>query len=219
MSAPSHSFLFDLDGTLVDSLRDLAETTNHVLTELGHPTHPEEAYALFVGDGVTTLMKRCLPGDVASDADEVDRAVESMKAAYAHRWKNHTRPYPGILEMLRNLTSKRIRCGVLSNKPEGFTCETVAHFFSDIPFATVRGAREGIPVKPDPTSALQICEEWNTTPGQVIYVGDTNTDMRTGNAAGFRTIGVAWGFRDREELEAAGADQVMERPAQLLTLL
>lgn len=213
------SFLFDLDGTLVDSLRDLADATNTVLAEMGHPTHPVEDYNFLLGDGATTLMERCLPKELASDSVYIEKAVAAMKASYATRWKTHTRPYPGILDLLNTLTARGIRCGVLSNKPDEFAKEMVEYVFPKTPFATVRGALEGIPIKPDPTSAMQICEEWNTSPDQILYVGDTNTDMRTGKAAGFKTIGVIWGFRDREELEATGADLVIEQPEDLLNLI
>lgn len=214
----SFSFLFDLDGTLVDSLQDLADSTNEVLASRGHPTHPVEAYNVLLGDGVTRLMQRALPEAEAADPDLITDAIAEMKSIYAQRWKDHTRPYSGIMELLETLTARGCRIGVLSNKPDEFTREMVEFVFPNVPFATVRGAREGVPVKPDPTSALDICTEWGTPPEQVIYVGDTNTDMRTGKGAGFVTVGVTWGFRAREELESSGADFIIHQPQELLDL-
>jgi phosphoglycolate phosphatase len=219
MTTSPPSVLFDLDGTLADSLQDLAETMNQVLTGLGHPSYAVEAYKTLVGDGVVKLVERCLPDAQAADPEYVQQAVQAMKEEYARRWKNHAAPYPGIRDMLDGLRERGVRCGVLSNKPEAFTREMVTFLFPDIPFATVRGAREGIPVKPDPTSARQICTEWNTSPSDVVYVGDTNTDMRTGRSAGFHTVGVTWGFRDRDELRTSGAHVIIDTPRELLALV
>lgn len=217
MKAHNRSILFDLDGTLVDSLQDIADSMNAVLHQQGHPVHPVEAYAVFVGDGMKQLAARALPPELREDSQTLSACVKDMKQEYSSRWSRHSAPYPGISEMLDALTSREIRMGILSNKPEAFTREMVTHFFPEIPFTTVRGAREGVPVKPDPTAPRDIVKEWRCSPDSVVYVGDTNTDMETGRAAGFRTIGVSWGFRDREELSAAGAHRVIDRPSELLT--
>jgi phosphoglycolate phosphatase len=142
-----------------------------------------------------------------------------MKDAYSRRWRDHSSPYPGIRDLLSALSANGNRLGVLSNKPEAFTRQMVNHFFPDIPFAAVRGAREGVPVKPDPSAAQEIQKEWGVPPESILYAGDTDTDMKTGQAAGFWTVGVSWGFRDREELTTAGAHMVVDKPSDFLTLL
>lgn len=218
-SLSCNPLLFDLDGTLVDSLRDIAESMNEVLENSGYPSHPIEAYNRFVGDGMIRLAERVLPASVREDSEAVTACVQEMKEAYSRRWRDHSSPYPGIRDLLSTLSTNGNRLGVLSNKPEAFTREMVNHFFPDIPFATVRGAREGVPVKPDPSAALEIQREWGVSPASILYAGDTDTDMKTGRAAGFRTVGVSWGFRDREELTAAGAHAVLDHPSGFLTLL
>jgi phosphoglycolate phosphatase len=211
-----NSILFDLDGTLVDSLQDIADSMNAVLSSWSCPTHPTEAYRTFVGDGMETLALRVLPEKYRNDTEHKLACVSAMKEEYAKRWNVHSTPYAGIEDLLFSCVKKNIRLGILSNKPEAFTKEMVNHLFPEIPFATVRGAREGIPVKPDPAAAHAIRKEWDTSPGSIAYVGDTDTDMKTGRAAGFWTVGVSWGFRNSDELVEAGADLVVDRPSALL---
>lgn len=213
------SLLFDLDGTLVDSLQDIAESMNAVLARWECPTHPVEAYNTFVGDGMLRLAERVLPEEIRNQPKKLSACVADMKTEYADRWRCNSRPYPGIPALLNRCASNRIRLGILSNKPEPFTKEMVSHFFPDIPFATVRGARKGVPVKPDPTAALEIQHDWSTLPESIAYVGDTDTDMKTGRSAGFFTVGVSWGFRTPEELKACGAHCIIDTPSELVTLL
>ena len=211
--------LFDLDGTLVDSLADIAEAMNQTLAAKGYPTHPVEDYRHHVGDGMDMLARRTLPPEVRDRPEIREQTVRAMKRAYSDQWHKQSRPYPGIPALLERLSRIRIRKGVLSNKPEEFTEVMVEHFFPETEWDTIRGARPGVPVKPDPLSALEILEDWNLPPGRVLYVGDTRTDIETAKNAGMPSIGVTWGFRDREELQRFGADWIVDTPAKIDALL
>ncbi|MDA3874825.1 MAG: HAD family hydrolase [Kiritimatiellae bacterium] len=207
--------LFDLDGTLVDSLPDIAASMNQVLESHSFPVHSLEAYKLFVGEGMRKLAECSLPKNLKENRSFIDDVVTEMKTVYSVHWRENPLPYAGIPKLLDTLQKKGIRMGVLSNKPEEFTLEMVQYVFPKVPFDPVRGAREGIPLKPSADSALAILREWNLRPEQVFYVGDTSTDILTGRNAGMPTIGVTWGFRDRAELEAAGATHVIDHPREL----
>lgn len=209
--------LFDLDGTLVDTLQDLADAMNAVLAARGHPTHEREPYRRFVGDGVAQLVRRALPPEAADEATVAD-CVDSMREEYGRRLTDASRPYPGIEALLLELRNRGLRTAVLSNKPDLATKTLVGLLFPDHPFDAVRGARSGVPLKPDPTAALEICAALGVRPQDTLYVGDTDTDMATGRAAGMVTVGVAWGFRDPDELLRAGAEHLVHRPDELLAL-
>lgn len=211
--------LFDLDGTLVDSLQDIAASMNRVLTRRGFAAHPVAAYRYFVGDGMENLLRRCLPPEVDVSSSLIYDMLGEMKSTYAEHWREHALPYAGIREMLSALADMGLRLGVFSNKPERFTREMVAFVFPEMRFDAVRGAREGVPIKPSPEGARAILSEWELSPEAVMYVGDTNTDMATGKNTGMFTVGVSWGFRDREELVACGADRVVDRPEEIPGLL
>lgn len=208
--------LFDLDGTLVDSLTDIATAMNTVLTRHHFPAHPVEAYRTFVGDGMETLVRRVLPETEREDPARITTLVQQMKRVYADQWYHASRPYNGIPELLRDLAARGCPLGVLSNKPEEFTVIMVEHFFPDIPFDVIRGARPGVPVKPAPEAPLEIAADWQSPPSEILYIGDTRTDIETGINAGMPTIGVTWGFRDRTELAAAGATWIIDHPADLI---
>lgn len=211
--------LFDLDGTLLDTLEDLADAVNAVLSSLGFAVHPVDAYRYFVGDGVETLMRRTLPASAAADPALLARAVEAQRAEYRTRWKAKTRPYPGVPGLLDALEHRGVRMAILSNKPDAFVGEMVGHYFPRTPFEIARGARPGVPVKPDPGSALQVAAEMRLPPKDFLYVGDTNTDMRTARAAGMPSVGVLWGFRTEAELRESGAEGLIASPGELLGLL
>ena len=210
--------IFDLDGTLVDSLGDLADSTNTVLARRGFPVHELDEYRYFVGDGMLNLILRALPEEkaVPSFARELHPEID---AEYSSSWHNRTRPYAGIPELLSELSSRGIRLAVLSNKPDHFTKQIVSYFFPDIPFSPVFGYRDGIPRKPDPTAALDIVKTFGLLKTEVLYLGDTNTDMRTANAAELYAVGASWGFRPIEELADSGAQAIIDNPLQLLDLL
>ncbi len=215
---PYAAIIFDLDGTLVDSLDDLAVSMNEVLESMGHPTHPREPYRRFVGDGIVNLVRRALPADVA-DQGTVEEAVRRMREVYARRCLETTAPYPGIPELLRELRALELKTAVLSNKPEGETRQIVFRLFQGHAFDQVRGARSGIPLKPDPTSALDLLSELGARPADVLYLGDTGTDMQTGRRVGVLTVGVTWGFRDEDELRGSGSQHIIHHPLELLEVL
>ena len=210
--------IFDLDGTLVDSLDDLADAMNTVLESFGFPTHPTSPYRRFVGDGIVTLVRRVVPPEVDDD-DLLQRCVEHMRKEYSRRHLIKTRPYPGVPELLAAVHGRGLKTAVLSNKPDPATRSLVAALLAGHPFDVVRGARPDVPLKPDPSAALDIAEGLSAQPGHTVYVGDTNTDMQTGVAAGMFPVGVAWGFRPADELRRNGARVILEKPLDLLDLV
>lgn len=209
-------FVFDLDGTLIDSLEDLAESTNRALAQNGFPRHPTQRYRTFVGDGVGLLVRRAL-GSAATPENE-EKILAGFNREYAVHYADHTRPYPGIPEALRALAQKGVRCAVLSNKPDNFVKEIVSRMFPDFPFAWVQGKAEGFARKPDPASLLHILQSLAVPKNRVLYIGDSDVDIETGRNAGVETCGVAWGFRGRAELAAAGASHVADAPGELPAL-
>ena len=216
MAPTIRAALFDLDGTLADTLADLANATNFALAQLGCPVHPADAYRLFVGDGARTLCQRVLPPDRQGLADQ---AVQLMRQHYEAHCFDLTRLYAGIPELVSALRDRGCRLAVLSNKPDDFTRQMIDRYFQPSPFDIVRGQRAGVPLKPDPAAALEMAREMAVPPSDWMYLGDTNTDMRTARAAGMLAVGVLWGFRDRAELLASGAQRLVARPAEILELL
>jgi phosphoglycolate phosphatase len=210
--------LFDLDGTLVDSLDDLARSMNEVLEAMGHPPHPPESYRRMVGDGVAELARRALPSGREGE-EAVDEATRRMSEVYGRHWLDTTGPYPGVPELLAGLRRRRLRTAVLSNKRDEATRHLVDRLFPEHRFDLVRGERPGSPLKPEPGVALAMCAEIGVQPREVVYLGDTNTDIETGRRAGFRTVGASWGFRGADELRRAGADLVINHPCELLAVL
>ena len=208
------TMIFDLDGTLVDSLRDIADAANKTLESMNFPVHPVDAYRQFVGDGLLVLAQRIVPEH--TEEDKISEIVNLFKVHYDRNWDLHTRPYPGIDEMLRKVTDSGLNTAVLSNKPDAFTRQIAAHYFPQGLFTQVVGAREGAPHKPDPGAALGIAETLGLPPERILYLGDTNTDMQTGRRAGMFTVGALWGFRTREELLENGAQALVETPGEVL---
>ena len=214
----ARAVLFDLDGTLLDSLDDLAGSMNFVLSELGFPQHPSSVYRGFVGDGVTMLARRALPAEAGSDAI-VAAAVARLREVYSRRSMAKTRPYPGIPALLDALEARRLRKGVLSNKPHDLTLALVAGLLGRWSFDPVFGERPGIARKPDPAAALEAARIFGARPHEVLYVGDTPTDLATAKAAGMLPVGAAWGFRPEAELRAAGASAIAATPRDVLGFL
>jgi phosphoglycolate phosphatase len=210
--------LFDLDGTLVDTLRDLADSTNYVLAKSGFPQHEIEAYRYFVGGGRRVLASRALPED-RRDEETVDKIASEIEQVYSRRWMEHTRPYPGIPELLDALTDRGIRMAILSNKPQGPAEVMVSRLLPRWHFDAVEGERPGVPLKPDPSGALQIARRMKLKPVEFVYLGDSATDMRTAVAANMYPVGALWGFRTAEELLEGGAKALVEAPVELLELL
>jgi phosphoglycolate phosphatase len=213
-----HAVLFDLDGTLLNTLADLADSGNWALGQLGFAEHPTAAYKYFVGDGMENLVRRAIPAG-RSDAATVARGAALVREAYSRRWAEKTRPYAGIPELLDALVAREMPMAVLSNKPDDFTHLCVEKLLPRWAFATIVGARASLARKPDPAGALMIAERLGLAPAEILYLGDTNTDMQTAVAAGMFPVGALWGFRAAEELTASGARRLIERPAQLLELV
>lgn len=214
-----NALIFDLDGTLVNSLDDLADATNRTLRGAGYPTHPLDAYRYFVGNGLKVLLQRALPAQAPTEGPAFDVLLEALRQRYDNHWSDVSRPYPGIAELLGELASRGMPMAVLSNKPDDWTGVIVRHFFPDIPFTVVRGALPGVPHKPDPAPALGVAQALGVAPGNIAFVGDSNVDIRTGLGAGMYPIGVCWGFRDEEELREAGAKCLIHKPDELLNAI
>ena len=214
---PFSAVLFDLDGTLLDTLEDIADAANAILASQGMPTHPLAAYKLFVGEGVKRLMEKAIPEDRRS-AEAITRCASLFANEYGRRWNAMSRPYDGILPLLASLREK-MPLAVLSNKPQAFTQQCVDHYFPCGTFVCVLGQRDGIPPKPDPAGAIETANRLALPPEMIAYLGDSSIDMQTAVRAGMHPIGAAWGFRSREELLASGAAAVIEQPAELIAIL
>lgn len=210
--------LFDLDGTLLDTLRDIADSVNLVLACFGFPQHELDAYKYFVGDGTEMLAVRALPKD-CRDQITVSQMVARINEAYSMRWTNNTRPFEGIPELLDAVTDKGVRMAILSNKGQSFAQVTVSKLLPGWHFDLIVGAQAGVPRKPDPTAALQIAKQMSLMPTEFLYLGDSATDMKTAVAANMYPIGALWGYRTADELLAGGARALVKRPKDLLRLL
>ena len=210
-----NTIIFDLDGTLVDSLSDIAEAANSALAALGFPAHPKEKYRRFVGDGLTTLAERIVPA--GSDKSQISETVRQFKIIYQTNWARNSGPYPGIMTMLNTLAAHPVNLAVLSNKPDDFTQLFVARFFPGSMFGQVIGNRENLPKKPDPTGAFTIADYFQVESASCLLVGDSSVDIMTGKSAGMTTMGVTWGFRERQELEESGADIIIDQPSEILS--
>ncbi len=210
--------IFDLDGTLLDTIDDLGDSMNSVLERHGYPMHDLGAYKYFVGNGMRNLVERALPED-KRDSASIGLALMEMRDEYAKRWADKTRPYPGIPALLDALTMKGIKLAVLSNKLDRFSNDIVKKLLPDWNFYPVYGEREGVPIKPNPAGALEIAQILGLSPEEFLYLGDTGTDMKTAVSAGMYAIGVLWGFRDAGELMNNGANMLITDPLEILKLL
>lgn len=220
--------IFDLDGTLADSIADIGDAMNAVLKELSLSPHPPEAYKAFVGEGAENLARRAVRAaaglDWQHDSEEglprpLSELVESYRVHYARLEHASSTAYPGIDAMLDGVVGSGRKMAVLSNKRDDFTKHLVAQAFGRWPFVAVRGERVGVPRKPDPTAALELAREMRLSPERIGFVGDTAVDIGTARRAGMVPIGVLWGFRGRAELSGAGAEILLEHPLELLPLL
>jgi phosphoglycolate phosphatase len=211
--------LFDLDGTLLDTIEDLADSMNCVLGRFGFGLHDIETYKYFVGAGVEELVRKALPNDGRITGSVYEACLALMREEYGRRWKDKTRPYDGIADLLDELAQRKVKLAILSNKPHDATLRVVSELLPSWSFDAVLGARPSIPKKPDPLSALEIAEAIQIQPGEFLYLGDTDIDMKTANAAGMYAVGASWGFRRADELIAGGAKTVIEKPVELIELL
>jgi phosphoglycolate phosphatase len=213
--------IFDLDGTLLYTLEDIAASLNRVLIQRGLPGHPLDSYRQFVGSGISVLVRRVLTASGAVVADLHAGVLTDFLTDYNDHLLDNTHPYPGIMEMLEQLAASGTGLAIASNKPHGATVPLVRHFFPGLNWLQVEGHQvmgegEKYPRKPDPTVALAIATGAGISPARTLFVGDSDIDMETGRRAGMRPVGVTWGFRDREELIGAGAEAVIDHPADLM---
>lgn len=213
---PLTAVLFDLDGTLLNTLADIASAMNQTLQNHGLHTHPVEAYRRFVGSGTRELVRRATAG--AANGLE-DTLLREMQVAYGENPTQHTRPYDGIPETLLALGGSGVRLAVLSNKDDRFVQTIIAEVLPSIEFDQVMGLTPRFPAKPDPGSALEISRLLHVDPAEVLYVGDSDVDMITATRAGMYGVGAGWGFRSVDELRDAGAKAIVMRPEEILELI
>ena len=207
--------IFDLDGTLLDTLEDLADSLNRVLQDRGLPTHPTEAFRHFVGNGSAMLVSRALPPEKRNDALKAD-CLEAFLKEYNRNWNKKTRPYDGVPELLDALEEKQIQMAILTNKAQHFAELCIQEFLSDWKFAAILGQREGFPLKPDPAGPMDITRRLDIPPREFLYLGDSDVDMKTAVNARMFPVGALWGFRSEKELRESGAVEVIARPTELL---
>ncbi len=207
--------VFDLDGTLVHSLPDIAAAMNRSLARFGLPVFEESAYKYKVGNGVMKLTERV----IGERKDLYDQVRQAYMEDYARHNRENSHAFRGVNDMLIALMEKRVPIAVLTNKDQQDAENVLACYFPDVSFSVIRGRTEGIPLKPDPTGALLIAQAFGAAPADCLYVGDTGTDMTCGKNAGMETVGVLWGYRPREELTANGARHLISEPMELLALL
>lgn len=215
MMKPYRAAIFDLDGTLLYTITDLADSLNFVLAAEGLPTHTEDEYRFMVGNGMENLVIRALPQGLRVAA-HIRPILQKFMERYRDRQLSNTRPYPGVPEMLAALEDRGIALNVLSNKAHPNTVEVIAHYFPQTRFQTVLGLRPEAPAKPDPYSALEIARALGLAPSACAYLGDSDVDMRTATRAGMYAVGAAWGYRPVEELIAHGAKKIVAAPLEFV---
>lgn len=210
--------IFDLDGTLLNTIDDLAAATNHALRTMGFPQHGIWIYPNMVGNGVTRLIERALPDDQRSER-VVNEALAHFKEYYDEHCCDATAPYPGIAELLETLTARGINLAVTSNKYEAAVTRIIARYFPDANFRAILGNIDGMPRKPDPSIVFKALTMCPTPKAEVLYVGDSGVDMETARRACVESCGVTWGFRPIVELQQAYADHIISTPSQILDLI
>ena len=208
--------IFDMDGTVVDTLQYIAYFANKALEKYALPTIPTETYKILIGNGIKNLVHKMI--ECVGGTPEQETAVYAeYKEDYENNFLYLAEPYAGVMKMLEDLRSAGIRTGILSNKPDSTTKKISAALFGNL-IDTTYGGREGIPLKPDPQALIALLEEWDLRPEDCLYVGDTGTDMLVGKAAGMFSVGVLWGFRGEEELRKNGADAIVSTPDQIVQI-
>ena len=208
--------VFDLDGTLSDSIASIKYCGDRAIAPFGYGPFPESDYKYFIGDGVVNLIKRVLTAAGDKELQHFDEALRLYREYFAVDCMYQVKPYDGIPELLGELKKRNIRIAVLSNKPHAQTIDVIETLFGKGYFDVIQGQEEGVPIKPDPGGVFVILEQLDLKAEDILYLGDTATDMKTGKSAGAFTIGALWGFRDRRELEEGRADAVIGHPAELL---
>jgi phosphoglycolate phosphatase len=213
-----HAIVFDLDGTLLDTLDDIADSANTVLAEHGYPPHSADDYRFFIGGGVDILFERALP-ESERNAEAIRACVERFRDVYRGGWDVKTRIYDGASQLLDGLVKRGLKLAILSNKPHAFVGKCVTRYLSRWTFSPILGQRDGVPHKPDPTGAQEIADELGIAPAEFLYLGDSATDMKTARAAGMFAVGALWGFRPEKEMRDAGAQTLIATPTDLLELV
>lgn len=209
--------IFDLDGTLLNSLEDLADSCNYLMRKYGFPEHPLDSYRYFVGDGIHKLVERILPED-KRQADFVEQVFQEMVAYYDIHKEDKTKPYAGMVETLETLQERGVMLAVASNKVNKAMMPLMEHYFPTIKFTAVIGQREGIPVKPHPQIVFDILKIAGVGAEESLYVGDTGVDMDTAHRAGLKAVGVLWGYRNLQELTEHQAEYIISKPMELVEL-
>jgi phosphoglycolate phosphatase len=209
--------IFDLDGTLADTLEDIADAMNRTLAANGYPTHGYETYRFLVGRGLKNLVARSLPEEAGNET-LVEQCHARMLADYTENYINKTRPYKGIPELLEGLFQRAVKMAVLSNKNDTITRKICCKLFPQRYFDVILGSTARFPHKPNPEAALFLAEKMEIPPGEIAYLGDSDVDMQTATAAGFYAVGAGWGFRPEEELWNSGAQKLIRHPEELLSL-
>lgn len=210
--------IFDLDGTLLNTIADLGEATNYALSRAGYPTHALSSYPYFVGNGVRKLLERVLPEDARSDTN-IDRLRDYFTEYYNQHMADHTTPYPGITELLKVLNEKGVKVAVASNKYDSAVKSLIPHFFPQIQWAALEGQKPGFPVKPDPSIVFDILSKVPNPKAEVLYVGDSGVDMETARRACVSSCGVTWGFRPESELKKYYAENIVNAPDEIFDIV
>jgi phosphoglycolate phosphatase len=220
------AIIFDLDGTLLDSLEGIADAMNKLLERMGYPLRTLDEYRYFVGEGIRVLVGKSLPEkwhrEFQAGEDQeaaIDLLVKEYRIIYEETWRPKSLPYKSIPELLKTLGKKHIKMSVLSNKADNFTKRMVSELLPGCNFEAILGAQPGIPQKPDPSSSLEIARVMDTNPGDIVFMGDSGVDMQTAVNAGMFPVGVLWGFRDAKELLDNGAKCLIEQPMELVDIV
>jgi len=217
MKSTIQGFIFDLDGTLLDTAEDLCDSVNVAMELNSLPTFSVDDIKRMVGNGIKNLITQSLPNN--SDDQRIEHVLQQFKTDYASRYMTKSHPYKGILATLNQLQAKHIKLSVVSNKMNDYTQTMIKHYFPQVNFIYVTGELEGIDRKPDPTLTLQAINAMDLAKEHILYVGDTRVDMQTAHNAGLKSVGVTWGFRSQKELEDHHADFIIRTPKELLSLL
>lgn len=210
--------IFDLDGTLLDTIADLGTATNHALRQCGYPEHSLASYAKFVGNGITRLIERSLPED-----ERIPETINTVREKFTEYYDNHktdlTRPYPGITELLHELETMGIKLAVASNKYHKSVVSLIKHYFPTINWHAIEGQKDGVPTKPDPSIVFEILAKCPVRKSKVLYVGDSGVDMETARRACVDSCGVTWGFRPAKELKEFHADNIVDAPEEIIRIV
>ncbi len=210
--------IFDLDGTLINSIKDLGAATNFALQKNGYPVHPLDAYPMFVGNGVNKLIERALPEN-ARNQENIELLKIDFKEYYNEHNTDYTTPYEGMPELLKSLQERGVKLAVASNKYQAATTKLVKYYYPDIDFVDICGQKEGVQIKPDPSIVFGILAEAGVRKQNVLYVGDSGVDMETARRACVDSVGVTWGFRTAKELRQFNAGTIIDRPEEILSLI